>query len=223
MIDRIKVAKGFKRNGIEVKIFKSNVFEEWEKVTIAQEMMPIINQVFVGVDLQETMDHIFGQNIPFEIYLLISGDKFIGFSACSLRIIDGKKILFREGAIINPVFQGKGIYSSLLELSNKDGIDFMAGRTRNPRVYEAIIASSCFSTVIPQPQVEIEESFKEIGQKLAKEVYGKSIETDTFIMRNSHSHPLYSELPKCRNKEYSQFIEENLGELDAFFVLAKVK
>jgi hypothetical protein len=146
---------------------------------------------------------------PDKLMLALYKNKIVGFGGFSY--IDN--MLFGEGTVILPDFQGYGIATELLIKAGLHAHDFVGVRTQSPLAYRQL-EKAC-TKLYPNESEEIPKYVLNLAKKIVKK-YDDGILKNNLVMSTQYSGPLYSELPK--HSKISELFEKiglnaNAGEM----------
>lgn len=146
--------------------------------------------------------------------LIESKQEILGFGIYHIVQIEKQKVLFRNGAVINPKYQQQGLYNNLVQATydeHKEQIDLYVVRTREIAVYKAIYklhqyieASIIYPNLLEKKQKRIPSD----TLKVMRHFSGKESISKTGVVKNVY--------PLSKTSSLTSLIP--LGDRDALMI-----
>ncbi|GEM_PF-1443656 len=153
--------------------------------------------------------------LPEEVCLLRNEDgSLIAMRSHNRKTFSGIPSLFLEGAVVDPVFHGKGIYGKILsEVHTREAVICL--KTQNPRVYAAL--EGYCSAVYPGMQ-ETPRAIQEIQRAVAADL--KCDANKEGVISGYYGRLLYGKEPTHkRSAFFKDKLNMNLARGDALIVV----
>jgi hypothetical protein len=158
--------------------------------------------------------------------LLHSRGTLLGFASGDFLFDEG--VLYLHGAVISPLFKGKG--ASLLltrALMDQAKLPLIAGTTQNPIIF-CFFQSLCSEVWPSFPDGVISREAQKFGERFRVMHPSWHFDPATFIVRNLFKEPLYPAIPASSNNEVNAWFARALNvrngmSHDAFLFVGNLK
>lgn len=169
---------------------------------------------------EDVRAHVFEPDI---LYLIHAENEYIGFATFEHYKQDNKNVLFLEGIVLDPKYQGCGLFSRVVEKElDEFDADILAMRTQNPAVYRATENLKQTKQIFPNEQ-GIPENIKKLAEGLADMKYKLTLD-DKFVMRNVYGCSLNGTRPECNsNSFFDEHLKIDYNKGDCVLIVSKVK
>ncbi len=160
---------------------------------------------------------------PDVLYLIYAENNYAGFATFEHYKQDDKNVLFLEGIVLDPKYQGCGLFSRVVEkeLAEFDA-DILAMRTQNPAVYRATQNLRQTKQIFPNEN-DVPENVKHFAEDLADMKYKLTLD-DNFVMRNVYGCSLNGTRPECSsNYFFDKHLKIDYDKGDCVLIISEVK
>lgn len=201
-----------------VKSYEATRLDDQELQKLVSLIKPLY-LCFYPTSTEERMRERLTRHAATEIDCLFNGEIFCAFGVYYLCEVADKKILFRDGTMVDQNEQSRGLYRLLVQYAlDKHSPDFMVTRTQNPRVYEMFKKFSSSGAIYPSEGIVPPQEVVTIARLMCHE---GAFDPETLAAKNVYNRgqgrndaPFFA----VRDQNVARFFG-NISTADAFMVV----